>query len=98
MATIQINVNAYLRKNLKHPKDLDLTDEIISYIASLESKYERLKQEASSFAVEVSKMVDKTSVQYGKTFEEQLDNVQYFAWEQGYLFTHFDEATEKTKE
>ena len=37
---------------------------------------------------EVSKMSDKLSRKYGDTLVEQLDTIQAFCWEQGYILTH----------
>ena len=36
----------------------------------------------------VAKMSDKLSRKYGDTLVEQLDTIQAFCWEQGYILTH----------
>lgn len=41
---IQIDIIGYLQRNLKHPKQLDLTDEIINYIAKMDTELTELKQ------------------------------------------------------
>lgn len=52
MGNIQIDVIGYLRRNLKHPKQLDLTDEIISYIAKMDADLDELKEKVDMLAKE----------------------------------------------
>ena len=49
---IQIDIIGYLQRNLKHPKQLDLTDEIISYIAKMDTDLDELKQKVDALAKE----------------------------------------------
>ena len=37
---------------------------------------------------EVAKMSDKLSREYGETLVEQLDNIQAYCWQEGYVLTH----------
>lgn len=36
----------------------------------------------------VAKMSDKMSMKYGETLVEQLDNIQAYCWQEGYVLTH----------
>lgn len=36
----------------------------------------------------VAKMSDKLSREYGETLVEQLDNIQAYCWQEGYVLTH----------
>ena len=36
----------------------------------------------------VAKMSDKLSKEYGETLVEQLDNIQAYCWQEGYVLTH----------
>lgn len=36
----------------------------------------------------VAKMSDKLSRKYGETLVEQLDNIQAYCWQEGYVLTH----------
>lgn len=49
MSDIKIDIIGYLQRNLKHPKQLDLTDEIINYIAKMDTELEKLKQEVENW-------------------------------------------------
>ena len=40
---MRIDIKNYLHKNLKHPKELDFTNEIIEYLVNLESEVSRYK-------------------------------------------------------
>ena len=49
---IQIDIIGYLQRNLKHPKQLDLTDEIINYIAKMDTDLDELKRKVDALAKE----------------------------------------------
>ena len=39
----------------------------------------------------VAKMSDKLSKEYGETLVEQLDNIEAYCWQEGYILTHEEE-------
>lgn len=49
-------------------------------------------RKALSYAIDViqtvAKMSDKLSREYGETLVEQLDNIQAYCWQEGYVLTH----------
>lgn len=61
------------------------------YILTLETDLERTHK-ALSYAIDViqtvAKMSDKLSREYGETLVEQLDNIQAYCWQEGYVLTH----------
>lgn len=59
-----------------------------------EDECQRLKK-ALDYAINViktvAKMSDKLSKEYGDTIIEQLDNIQAYCWQEGYVLTHKEE-------
>ena len=45
----------------------------------------------------VAKMSDKLSREYGETLVEQLDNIQAYCWQEGYVLTHEEDLESKLK-
>lgn len=41
----------------------------------------------------VAKMSDKLSREYGETLVEQLDNIQAYCWQEGYVLTHEEDLS-----
>lgn len=41
----------------------------------------------------VAKMSDKLSRKYGETLVEQLDNIQAYCWQEGYVLTHEEDLS-----
>ena len=52
-------------------------------------------EKALEYAIDViqtvAKMSDKTSKEYGETLIEQIDNIQAYCWQEGYILTHKEE-------
>ena len=71
--------------------------ELSSYILVLETGLDRTCK-ALDYAIDViqtvAKMSDKLSREYGETLVEQLDNIQMYCWQEGYVLTH-EEDLEK---
>ena len=71
----------------------DLSDKI----GKLETELDRTRK-ALGYAIyviqTVAKMSDKLSREYGETLVEQLDNIQAYCWQEGYVLTH-EEDLEK---
>ena len=65
----------------------DLSDKI----GKLKTELERTRK-ALDYAIgviqTVAKMSDKLSREYGETLVEQLDNIQAYCWQEGYVLTH----------
>lgn len=71
--------------------------ELSSYILVLETGLDRTCK-ALDYAIDViqtvAKMSNKLSREYGETLVEQLDNIQAYCWQEGYVLTH-EEDLEK---
>ena len=70
----------------------DLSDKI----GKLEAELDRTRK-ALSYAIgviqTVAKMSDKLSREYGETLVEQLDNIQAYCWQEGYVLTHEEDLS-----
>jgi hypothetical protein len=60
-------------------------------LIALENELDRTRK-ALDYAIDViqtvAKMSDKLSREYGETLVEQLDNIQAYCWQEGYVLTH----------
>lgn len=60
-------------------------------LLALETELDRTRK-ALGYAIDViqtvAKMSDKLSREYGETLVEQLDNIQAYCWQEGYVLTH----------
>ena len=63
----------------------------IDDLLALENELDRTRK-ALDYAIDViqtvAKMSDKLSREYGETLVEQLDNIQAYCWQEGYVLTH----------
>lgn len=63
----------------------------VSELACLKNELDRTRK-ALGYAIDViqtvAKMSDKLSKEYGETLVEQLDNIQAYCWQEGYVLTH----------
>ena len=89
----------------KRPTQLD--NEMIEYLVKEKDKYrdmlgERTKElertrKALDYAIDViqtvAKMSDKLSREYGETLVEQLDNIQAYCWQEGYVLTQEEDLS-----
>lgn len=72
---VTVSELAYLQKENSDLKDeLERTREALDY--------------AIGVIQTVAKMSDKLSKEYGETLVEQLDNIQAYCWQEGYVLTH----------
>ena len=66
-------------------------DAAMERVFNLRHELERTRK-ALDYAIDViqtvAKMSDKLSREYGETLIEQLDNIQAYCWQEGYVLTH----------
>lgn len=69
----------YKAENIALSGDLERTRKALSY--------------AIGVIQTVAKMSDKLSREYGETLVEQLDNIQAYCWQEGYVLTHEEDLS-----
>ena len=82
MSDMTIDIVGYLRRNLKHPKQLDFTDDIIWFVGDMEQELALTKKQLK-IALDALKEIDKTrSVANHKigTQDKTLNSGIVFCW------------------
>jgi hypothetical protein len=96
-------VNTLVEENNTHEKQIDELQMKVKQIADhkIRSTNERLRL-ALEYAIDViqtvAKMADKRSREYGDTLIEQIDNIQAYCWQEGYILTHKEDLEKAIKE